>query len=115
MRVVAIVLAFILELWAFAAYAYAGFAAPIAGVYKVLFGLGFITIVITFWGMFMAPKASKRLNLLPYRIAKTVIFGLAAVILLLYDHTKLALIFAALTVIDEILLARYEGGRTKSR
>jgi hypothetical protein len=97
-------LAFFLELCALAAFAYWGFTTPGGLASHLLWGLGAPALMIIVWGSFLAPRASRPLPALPTTVLKLVIFGLAALALLAAGAPTLALIFAALVVINFVLL-----------
>ncbi len=96
--------AFLLELCMLAALAdwgaHAGRTTPV----KNLLAVGTPLLAALIWGVFLAPSSSARLQGLAYLALKTVLFGLAAVGLALAGHITLAIVFAVVSVINQVLL-----------
>lgn len=96
-------LAFFLELAMLGSIAYAGFHNDKGLPLQVLFGVGVPILVIVFWGMFMAPNASTRFGLAARVAATFFLFGGAAFALYRTGKTGPAIVFAALTIINQVL------------
>jgi hypothetical protein len=95
---------FFLELAALAAFGYWGFTAGQGPVLKIVLGLGAPTLVAVLWGMFVAPKAPRRLAD-PARLALEVaIFGMATLALVTEGLMTLALVFAVAVTVSLILM-----------
>ena len=97
-------LRFILELSALVSLGYWGFKVGNGWLIKVLLGLGVPLVAALVWGAFIAPKA-------PYPPARSIrlvleflVFGSAALALVLADHKPLGLFFAAVVLMNELLL-----------
>ena len=97
-------IAFLLELCVLAALAYWGFQTADSLLLKIVLGIGAPLLVAVIWGRFMAPTSKGRLTGLRYLLAKLVIFGVAAIALAVAGQVTLAIIFAIVSVINQILL-----------
>lgn len=98
-----LLLVFLLELAGLAAYGYWGFHADRGVAVKIALGIGVPLLVAVFWGIFLAPKASVPVPFALRLILKTIVFGLAAAALYAAGRGKLAISFAAITVIAHVL------------
>ncbi len=96
-------LAFILELAMLAAFAYWGFRTGSTGLAKGALGVGVPLIVALIWGMFMAPRAARRLKGASYFVLKGVLFLLATLGLAVAGQVVSAIIFVVLTLINTAL------------
>lgn len=98
-------LRFFLELGMLAAFGYWGVQAASGSVMKVVLGVGAPLLAAVFWGTFLSPKAAIHLSQ-PARLGlEVVVFGLAAIALVVSGQTGLALIFAALVVLNRLLMS----------
>jgi hypothetical protein len=97
---------FLLELGALAAVAYWGVATGGGGLAGVALGLGLALLVALVWGVFVAPKAPRRLDGTPRLAVETAVFGGAAVCLFATGLVALAASFAVVAVVDRALVAR---------
>ena len=97
-------LAFLLELVAIAAFAYWGWNASDSTLVKIVLGLGTPILAIVLWGIFAAPRSSRRLQGTAYLIFKVVFFALAILALFAADSIPLGTLFAVVFVINTILL-----------
>jgi hypothetical protein len=98
-------LRFLLELVALGAFAYWGFTLPNAStIFRVIIGLGAPILAATLWGIFAAPKSSRRLHGAPYHLFEIVFFGLAVAALIAAGSIELGLIVALLVVVNLILV-----------
>lgn len=95
--------AFLLELCMLAALAYWGFQAE-STLLKIVLGIGAPALAIVIWGLFMAPRSPRRLTGWAYLILKSVLFGIAAIVLAAAGQAALAVVFVAVAVINQILL-----------
>ncbi len=95
---------FFLELAMLAAFAYWGFQTGESTVMKILLGIGIPLLVATMWGIFMAPKSSRRLQGTSYLTVKVVLFGLAVLALIAARQPVAGIVLAVLFVINTILL-----------
>lgn len=110
MKELALTLAFLLESAAAISYAYAGLTST-SVFNKIVFGIFFPLILISFWGIWMAPKSKRRLKQPYYASAKTIIFGGAIVALLASTPVLVPVLFFVLWVLDEILLYKTKESR----
>lgn len=97
-------LAFLLELAMLAAYGYWGFQTGDGTFVKIVLGIGVPIVVIILWGLFEAPRAYRPLPQPWHFILKVVLFGISVVALFAAGRTDLALVFAALLIINALLL-----------
>jgi hypothetical protein len=104
MRYANLALRFALELAGLAAFGYWGFVVPDGLRLKVLLGLGVPVLAAVLWGLFASPKASVPLPD-PAKLAFEVAwFGAAAAGLAYAGRPWFAVVFAALYVVNRILL-----------
>jgi hypothetical protein len=97
-------IAFLLELCMLAALAYWGYHTGGNLPLKIALGIGAPLLAAVIWSRFMAPMAQTRLNGLSYLVVKAVIFGIAILALAIAGQVTLAIIFAAISVTNQILL-----------
>jgi hypothetical protein len=102
-------LAFLLELCMLAALGYWGFTLDQGLAIRLIAGLGLPVLAAIVWGVFMAPRASHRLQGPAYLILGLVIFGLAIAALYAAGRPGLALAFAIVYLINLVL--RYAWGQ----
>jgi hypothetical protein len=106
MRTANLALKFLLELSAFAAVAYAG-ATLFDGALAVVGAIVLPVLAIAVWGLWAAPKASRRLAT-PARIPLELgVFVLAGVGLILTSARVLGAVFLALVVLNAVLLTAF--------
>jgi hypothetical protein len=101
-------LAFFLELAMLGAFGYWGFWIGKTGMAKVGLGIGIPLLVAVMWGIFMAPRSSRRLQGAAYLALKLVLFGLAVAALILAGSPALGIVFGVLVVINTVLLSAWE-------
>ncbi len=98
---------FVLELVSIAAFAYWG--ASLDGVVvAVVVGIAAPALAVVLWGTFAAPKASRRLPTrarVPFELS---VFALAAVALVAVGWTAFAIAFAAVVVVNAVLLGQLD-------
>lgn len=95
---------FLLELCLVASMFYVGFHIPAGIAWRWVAAISFSLLTVATWGYFIAPKAEHLLDQ-PYRlIVEFVLFGLAVAGLGLVGQLRLALVFAGIVVLNEILL-----------
>jgi len=97
-------LAFLLELGMLAAYGVWGFHAGQYTLARVALGIGLSVLAAVFWGVFMAPKALVSLPEWPHLAVALFLFGLAAAALWSAGQPTLAWIFAALVILNQVLM-----------
>jgi hypothetical protein len=96
--------AFLLELCLLIAFAYVGFQIGATPLVRVVLAIGAAVLVTLIWGRYMAPKSDARLTGAAYLALKFVLFGLAALGLAVFGQSALAIIFAIVAVINQVLL-----------
>jgi len=97
-------IAFLLELCVLAALAYWGLQSADSLLLKIVLGIGVPLLVAVIWGRFMAPTSKTRLTGSRYLLMKLIIFGAEAIALAVAGQVTLAIIFAIVSVINEVLL-----------
>jgi hypothetical protein len=104
LRTINLGLRFLLELAALAALGYWGFTTGPSGLVRLGLCVGTPLVAAAVWGAFIAPKA-------PYPPARPIrlllevlVFGSAALALVLAGQTLIGLFFAALVLANELLL-----------
>lgn len=100
-------LAFLLELAAFAAFAYWG-ASVGSGAVSVVLAIAAPALAIALWAVFGAPRSSRRLPTGPRVVFELSVFGLAAVALLAAGAPVLALVMALATATSFGLRTRFD-------
>jgi hypothetical protein len=106
-RAFSLALKFLVELAAFAALAYWG-ASVGSGIVSVLLAVAAPAVAIVLWGLFAAPRSSRRLRTnarIPFELA---VFAVAAIALRAAGATTAAICFAAVAAISAALLARFD-------
>ena len=73
-------------------------------VLSVIIGL----LLVLFWGLFMAPKAKRRLKRLYYYVAKALLYGIAAYSMYFNAGPMFMGIFILVAIIDELYLYQLE-------
>lgn len=95
---------FVLELVAIGTFAYWGAMAG-SGALAILLAIAAPTAAIIVWGLFLAPRAKRRLPL-PARIpAELVVFGLAAASLAAVGSSIAAIVFGIVVIANAVLLS----------
>ena len=107
MRPANLALKFLLELAAFAAFAYWG-ATTGDGAVPVVLAIAAPLVAIGLWATWAAPKSGRRLGTparIPFELG---IFALAVVALLAAGATVAAIVLAALVAVNALLLTRFD-------
>src|SRR5258708_35707844 len=104
LQVINLGIAFLLELCMLGALAYWGFQVPDSVPLKLLLGVGIPIAVIVLWARFMAPNSATRLTGPAYLLLKLVLFGAAAIALAMAGQVTPAIIFAVVSVVNQVLL-----------
>src|SRR5262245_9961005 len=86
---------FILELCMLAAFAYWGFTTGNGLAMQILLGVGAPLLVAVIWGIFLAPRSSRRVGRPLHEVLELVIFGLAFAALYAAGQPVLTGIFVA--------------------
>lgn len=93
---------FVLELAALAALAYWGFS-EFDGVLSVVLGIGAPLAAAVVWGLFVSPKARYG-SPIRQAVGEVLVFGAAVISLFDADQPVLAIVFAALALVDGVLV-----------
>ena len=102
MRTTSLALKFLLELAAFAAFAYWG-----ASV-SIVVAIAAPALAIVLWGLFAAPRSERRLPTRPRVVFEASVFALAVVALFAVGAPVAALVMAVLSVASFVLLIRFD-------
>ncbi len=94
-----LILRFALELTALVSLGYWGFVAAENGLLKVLLGIGLPLIAAVIWGLFVSPKAKRRLPEIGRLVIEVGLFGSAVLVLFATNLPTAATILAVLVVI----------------
>ncbi|MCA9346851.1 YrdB family protein [Candidatus Saccharibacteria bacterium] len=95
---------FMLEICTLIATGMFGFSLSKNIILRVVLAIVCTAIIAVIWGLFVAPKASQRIEL-PWRILlEMVVFGIATMSLIRTNHVYLAMVFAIAVIINQILL-----------
>ena len=97
-------LRFVLELCALAALGYWGFATQPNVLLKWLLGIGVPLLAAVIWGVFGSPRASIPVRGWGQIALEVLVFGSGALALALAGRPGLGLIFAALLVLNRVLM-----------
>jgi hypothetical protein len=95
---------FLLELCVLMAVGYWGFKIGSGWPLKVLLGFGAPVLIAVLWGMFGAPKSAHQLQGLVFIGLEIIVFGSGVVALFLTKNSSLAWTFAAILILNKILL-----------
>ena len=98
-----LVVRFGLEVGALVALGYWGFTTEGGTLTKIVLGLGAPLLAAVLWGLFASPKArfgNEELR----AVVELVVFGGAALALAAAGHTLLAIAFAAIALVDSVLV-----------
>lgn len=94
---------FILELCLLVAFGYWGFTTGDSLWLKILLGIGTPVLAAVLWGLFMAPKAARRLPSPWHEIAQVVFFALGTAALYAAGQPTFALLFAVVFAVNFVL------------
>lgn len=97
-------LRFFLELCALAALAFWGFWAGGSLPWNLLLGLGAPLLAAVVWGIWVAPRSSRRLAVPARLLPEALVFGSAAAGLFASGHPVAATIFVLLVIANEVML-----------
>lgn len=107
MRQLNLALKFLLELAALAAFGLWG-ASIADGAAAVVLAIGLPALVAVMWGAFAAPKARRRLRLALRAPFELGVFAFAALALWSAESATLALVFAAIALVNALLMTRFD-------
>ena len=97
-------LAFLLEVGMLIVFGYWGFYGDKSESAKWMLGFGLPLLAVVVWGLFLAPRASYRLNSNSGNLLSLILFLLAAIALFHTRHTLLAIIFASIAMVNRLLI-----------
>jgi hypothetical protein len=107
MRALSLALKFLVELAAFAAFAYWG-ASVGSGVTSVVLAIAAPALAIVLWGLFAAPRSERRLATAPRVAFELTVFGLAIVGLLVAGARVAAVVLAVVVAVSTALLTFFD-------
>ena len=99
-------LAFILELVAFVSFSALSFVFDSSSPMKILFASVSFILLIIFWGLYMSPRATKKLGPTNYYIAKLIIYSVSAFVIFSLIGGLASFVFVIAFLADELLLYR---------
>ena len=105
-RTANLALKFLLELAAFAGFAYWGWQVG-SGVVAVLLTVAAPAVMIVVWGLFAAPRSKRRLRAAARIPLELAVFTLAALALAGAGQPVLALVFGVLVAVNALLLTAF--------
>lgn len=100
-----LVLRFLLEICVLMAYGYWGIQTGKGIFFKLLLGIRAPALFVVIWSLFGSPNATFPLNGAMHFMLEFVIFSLAIIALYAVGRTQLAIVFAILIIINQILLS----------
>lgn len=103
----ALALAFLLELVAFGYFAAVSFTFDLAKPVQIALFVVLLGALITFWSIFMAPRAVKKFKPFAYYVAKAVVYGVSAYAIYQLASPKWFWIFVVCAVLDDIVLFKH--------
>lgn len=103
-RAINLAVAFLVEIAALVALGYWGFHVGGSTLGRWVLGLGIPAVTAVLWGLFAAPKARYTLSPWARLGVKALVFGAAIVALAAAGHPVLATVFAAVVVLNTVLI-----------
>jgi hypothetical protein len=97
-------LAFLLELALIASLGYWGYQSNDTVLLKWLLAIGLPLIVIVVWALYFAPKAARRLSIVPGALLSLGLFLLAALALYSANQSMAAMVLAAFAIVNRVLV-----------
>ena len=97
-------LAFLLELAMIASLGYWGYQSNDNALLKGLLAIGLPLIAIVIWALYFAPKAARRLAIVPGALLSLGLFLLAALALYSANQPAAAMVLAVLAIVNRILV-----------
>lgn len=104
MTFILLTLAFLLELVAFAAFSAVAFVFTANLPLRIISFVLLLALLILFWSIFMAPRAAKKLNIVPYYCVKLVIYAISTFVLFKMMGPGVGVAFILASLLDEALL-----------
>ena len=97
-------IAFALELAMLAAFAYWGYGVGEGAIIRWALAIGLPLVAIVLWSLLFAPRAQKRLPLVPGALWSLGLFLLAALALFVSDQAALAIGMASVAIVNRVLV-----------
>jgi hypothetical protein len=97
------VVTFLLEIAMLIAYGYYGMSGSQTFLYRLLFTIFLVALVIVLWGTFAAPKSARRLKMPYLAIFRTTVFLISAFLLFQAGQKNMAIILAGLSVVTQAI------------
>lgn len=104
LKIINIGLSFILELVMLAAFGYWGFYGDKSTLLKWALGIGIPVLAAVVWSLWLAPRATYRLNMTMGSLFSLLLFLLAATALFYTPYRTLAIVFAGIAVLNRGLI-----------
>ena len=112
-KVANLVLSFLLEVCALAAFSFWGYHAGLSFPWKIVLAISAPLLAAVLWGIFAAPRAVRPLPEPWHLLFALTFFTLAAMALYASEYQRLALVFALVVSVSEALA--YIWGQTAAR
>ncbi len=103
-----LVVSFLLELCALAAFAYWGFRTGGNSLLRFVFGIGAPVLAAITWGIFGAPRSRFHLTGAAYQGFGLIFFGLAAIALYAAGQRTMAIVFIIIVIINRALVVLWK-------
>ena len=97
---------FVVEMLGVAFVAYWGFSASDDTLTGAILGVGAVVVFAVIWGAFLAPKADRGLGRAQKNVIGTIVLLVAAGALALAGQPVIALVYAAVVVVNAVILWR---------
>lgn len=104
LKIINLLVSFLLELGALAAFSYWGFKLGSEGIAKVAMTLGVPIVAALTWGTFAAPRAALRVRGWRYSVFAVGFFGLAVASLAATGQFALAILLGGVFISNHVLL-----------
>jgi len=107
MLYLALTAAFLLELIAFVSFAAFGYLLHLSTALHLALFVILLSVLIGFWALFMAPRAVYKFKVLPYYLAKGLIYAISATTLFALKGPLWGGLFVILALVDELVLFKH--------
>lgn len=97
-------LAFLLELAMIVSLGYWGYQSTDSALLKWLLAIGLPAVAILVWARYFAPKATRRLSIVPGALLSLGLFLLAALALYSVNQPAAAMVLAAVAVVNRVFV-----------
>lgn len=99
---------FLLELAMLAAIGYWGFQSNAGWFMKAVLGIGLPLLIAVVWGAFLSPRAAYPLPGISHLALELILLGSGAVALFFSGRTNLAVVYAAMLVVNKLLMVAWK-------